>query len=508
MTYWVPPELLQRIFQYVPGSILDEHKKNYGQLGVSFRNHRIVMTRDVIPLMHVCQRWRKIVMNMPDLWRTIDSRMRIPYEYYASRSRGLSLGAYFYDEPRVDLVEWLQGHAAALHELHCFASSDDDWGPLLRIFFPELRVATLWFTHTKNEGEVTFELSSSLHQLCLEHTNWLPKGHFPHLTRLVLTHWTGTCEVAHLLSFLRECPYLVDIAFTHLFPRNTIPARQDDIVRLPHLQRLIIQYEEPGQIGHCLSHMHMQCSTALRVRMSRGLWEPGMDFRDVRGLSQFLAAKQCTRLHIFMITMCEGAVTALSGSSGVHIQGFGTSDRDSEEPMLAQLLPLSQVEELWLVENVFGYDVYDYIRRSGLFDILPHMQALRRVVVTAQVLRKLIESRASHDQLGVDGLWPPNLHELHVLLYPNAERLTQEELTESMTLLANSRVPRRSVMVPWHCAVLRNRVKDLHLDDKIECDVYQRIPSIALPPVCSIEEELWPAWQTYLDPPHSSLWPT
>lgn len=167
--------------------------------------------------------------------------------------------------------------------------------------------------------------------------------------------------------------------------------------------------------------------------------------------------------------------------------------------MLAQLLTLSQVEELWLVEHKYCWDL-----QSGLFlfDILPEMQALRKVVVTAPALFGLTKSQAYLDQLGMVDLWPSNLYELHVLLYPHhAEYIYREVLAKSIRLLSNSIVPHRSVMVPEHCAVLRNLVEDLHLEDTIECAVYQHIPSIALPPVCSTEEEMWPAWQTNLVPP-------
>lgn len=319
-------------------------------------------------------------------------------------------------------------------------------------------------------------------------------------------------EVAQLLSFLRACPNLVGITFRHRYPPhnrynrdNTTPiveARQEDVVRLPHLQHLTLQNLEPGQVGHYLPHIHVHSNTVLcmqTIAKNASPMEDSITVQDVRALSQFPATKQCTRLHISMTTKSKYTVTALGGPSGVRIPDFRAFDRDSGESMLAQLLTLSQVEELWLVEHKYCWDL-----QSGLFlfDILPEMQALRKVVVTAPALFGLTKSQAYLDQLGMVDLWPSNLYELHVLLYPHhAEYIYREVLAKSIRLLSNSIVPHRSVMVPEHCAVLRNLVEDLHLEDTIECAVYQHIPSIALPPVCSTEEEMWPAWQTNLVPP-------
>lgn len=167
-TYWVPPEILERIFRHIPGSILDESQDYRDRADLPFwlRNHGVLRTRDIIPLTHVCQRWRKIVKNILDLWCDIDSRMRIPYGDYLRLSRGLPLGAYFHGKPCLGLVEWLQVHAVALQELHCITFGyggglDYDWEPLLQITFPNLRVATFHGTYTMTEDE-TFEMSSSL----------------------------------------------------------------------------------------------------------------------------------------------------------------------------------------------------------------------------------------------------------------------------------------------------------------------------------------------------------
>ncbi|KZT68762.1 hypothetical protein DAEQUDRAFT_727407 [Daedalea quercina L-15889] len=412
VTRRLPTEILHMIFQLVPGFPLVDHGEEDSLDGPAgcLRDCQLINISDVIPLTHVCRRWREVATNMPELWTTIDDRNRTPYEYYVERSQALPLQFLIDGNPRANHIpEWLREHASAIQGFHWFGillTEALQYGPcraLLEPFLPNLHVATLQGLDVE-PGSPQVDLfggTTSLRQLCMHSLNWLPTNYLPNLTRLHIVEWESPCDVSRLLSFLRQCPNLVDISFTNLFTDNPILASQDDVVGLPRLRRLIFD-DFVSCVSDCLPHILARPETALCVRTR----EDPLEIGDIRAISHFSNVRSYTRLWIKIHKNLVYVMAVLSQISGVYVEDQGGNTVTGLSETVARLVSLHRIEELWLIEE---RDCNATL--ATLFQgMLGPMRALRKLVVTIRGLRDVTNALLS---LQDDG---PPIHEFTILI--------------------------------------------------------------------------------------------
>ncbi|KAH9931276.1 uncharacterized protein B0H18DRAFT_990893 [Fomitopsis serialis] len=453
----------------------------------------LVQSSDVVPLTHVCRRWRDIAINMPELWTTIDDTNRIPYECHAARSGVLPLKFFVADEPEShpDVPRWLRAHANTIQEFHSVeacGSTRYDWRKLLRTFLPNLRIATL----TMPSDERTFKLfggTISLQELSMQSLDWLPTNHFPNLTRFYLTHWAG--HGPDLLNFLKNCPNLVDSLWCML-PSEGV------VVELPHLRRLTFEDADEDNVQRLLLCICAHCDAALRVRTYDEECYSPFSCEDINSISQLPSAKTCTRLELLVHAHPEEAalscsVAALGQTSGVYVDDLFVLDQGApKHSELARLIPLAQIEELWLVEEHGCMPIHHMV----LQDMLRPMKALRKLVVTSRhhALDEVIMAL-----LCLQNERPP-IQDLHLLV--NSLPRVDGPLVQNIAWLRETKIPHVTIMIPEDYAAGHNLTLDTDGFASVSVHTCRTMPTIALPPVCATESDMWPAWDTFLTPPY------
>ncbi|KAH9931277.1 uncharacterized protein B0H18DRAFT_102717 [Fomitopsis serialis] len=474
-TYELPPEVLGLIFRYVPGSPLDDYKDDPDDHALCYRDH-LIRSSDVVPLMRVCRRWRAVAINMAELWTTIDDRKQVLYDDHVARAKILPLKLFIHSKPRSGCRQWLRMHAPTIQEFHYIRAAQDDRYAILRVYLPNIRAATL-VVNSVNMYDNEFELfggTTSLRELCLRRLSWLPTNHLPHLTRLFLAQWRGTCDIAQLMSFLARCPNLVDITLSRPFLGRIVTASEDTIAELPQLRRLTMRDLPPDEIAACLLHIRARPDTALCIRTTT---DP-LTAQDVSSISRFRTIASCTMLHILSTGEGVFSLTALGQASGVYIEQVHIPEEEWEEA-LAQISFLPQIEELWLVEKGCSplphTVVHKILRRMGAFK-------LRTLVTTGEGLREV--SAALVACLGDNR---QAIQDIHVFINRQSEN-TDDPFAQSamrQRFIVNNNIMATATDLAGVSEIVRSKTSE-------------RNPCMKLPVVCATQSELWPAWHTFL----------
>lgn len=129
-----------------------------------------------------------------------------------------------------------------------------------------------------------------------------------------------------------------------------------------------------------------------------------------------------------------------------------------------------------------------------LQDVLRPMGGLRKLVVTTrnQALREVITALMYlNDER-------PAIHDFHVLV--NSRPGDDVLLAESIAWLREAKIPRIRIMIPEGCAVSHDLTLDTDGFESVSVLICRTMPTIALPPVCATESNMWSAWDTFLTP--------
>ncbi|TFY60344.1 hypothetical protein EVJ58_g5207 [Rhodofomes roseus] len=490
-TYRLSPEVLGLIFRYVPGTPLNDlTDQSIGGRPLCFKDHDLVRSRDVIPLTHVCRRWRAITIGLPELWTTIDGTKQIPYDVQAMRSRTRPLKVFIHSYLRSEFRRWLRTHASDVQEFHYIYAANADRYAVLMTDYPNVRAATLVDNNIRirdTQCEL-FGGSTSLRSLCMQGISWLPTNHFPHLTRLYLGNQPehGTGSMAEFAAFLARCPNLVDLILLHWHFGQVTLTPEIGSAQLPQLRRLTLQGFHQGEIMIFLSHIYVPADAALCVRMMHN----PVDLLDVVAVSSFPALESCNRVQIIK-SASVFSMTALGHTSGVYIQKFDIKDElPPRGGKLAKIIPLPHLEELWLVERQSCEPMPSEVLR----DLLRPIRALRKLVITSEGLPELnhvlrftnIDATARH----------PPIHEIHILV--NSPPKNSRIVVKCMKDFKAAKIAKVVIVIPKDYPAVYEPALAVAGFDFVELRRTRAMPCIELPSVCATRSELWPSWDNFL----------
>ena len=483
------------IFWRIPGSVVDDFEELLEEFPECAEQSALLQAADVLPLTHVCRRWRQIAMDMRVLWTTVDDRKRLPFEIHVQRSRGLPLYVIIDGKPTKNILSGLRKHRDSIRQLHWVAARcfGYDFRTDLELPLPNLQTATLFGTKTYKDEKLNLfgnAGTSSLQRLSFGSVHWLPTNHFPHLTQLHLSLWTGNPYPSVFLAFLRRCPNLVDVFITSLFADEPelIPDPDTDFVELPRLRRLSLKGFARNEIVHVLSHIRAPSDTALAVLEGFLYPDESMDIgdEDARVISRFSSISLCTTAVIRMDHAGTYSMAFLRQTAGVYFENLLAESRSISLP-----LPLGQVQEMWLVDDPM-VPPGSHSQAALNTDVFRRMSAVRRLVITVGFAHAVyLAVRA------LDEDQRPSITSFEILV--NTPDLPGHFSTCIMSLIEMG-VPHPMITIPTGLPSARQRVKDMDTIDSTKCITCEQLPIPALPKVCTEHSDFQPSWKSLVAP--------
>ncbi|PCH37693.1 hypothetical protein WOLCODRAFT_160971 [Wolfiporia cocos MD-104 SS10] len=512
----LPPEILAVVFQLVPGWWEICHP-DLGEDSVA----ELPRTRELIPVTHVCRRWREVALGAPTLWSSVILDCRGCYlqdfeDCIFQRSLMAPLRVLIADCPHdpwenSHYHRFFQTFGHRLEELHLYYCriSMSSW--LARLNAPELKTLTL-IRDPVDEKEMDVAISfegdvSSLQHLWLRSTGWIPSIHLPNLTFVCFHDCIGTGVKLDVLSVLSSCPNLVDLAlWTSVdldddLPRQGANAKK---VSLPHLRRLTLKGFVDIADSPILSSIIVPLTASVRLVVS---YRPPLRPNTIATLTRLPVWKEATRWYIchspdalpdapMLNIAMAGSVSGITLLECVDIVGAPDQFRSLPEstPGLVELVSQAPpVRELWLVDK--------FIARSeratrALLEMLP---AIETIVVFDTDLLSI--------QDAFKDLPCPHLRHLHILcIGPTAsgedpaDNSVQDRVTYILSLLTDAGLHNqlRRLTVGYHPEYSGTRVERTVYDDLFESVIYEsykREPRMEMPAVCTEDVHvLWPGF--------------
>ncbi|KAH9845995.1 hypothetical protein C2E23DRAFT_891296 [Lenzites betulinus] len=269
----VPPEILIHIFSFVPRALSPVHS-----------SHSSRWTYDLIPLTHVCRRWRDLALSTSLLWSTLceTARTQMGTPIFRARARNAPLIVYV-DGPQAStaLVNVLAHDASTVAELRLLglqaAPATRLTSELLAFPAPRLEHATIRcrasYGGSDDPLDYNVELWSGmapcLKTLELHDFPFIPTNHFQSLTTLALS-WEATpakCTFTDLAELLGRAPVLEHLSLRSLpsdfHLREPLQTPASPPIVLPCLRSL--------EVGDCSDE---SCSVPLMRHMLSSLAIP------------------------------------------------------------------------------------------------------------------------------------------------------------------------------------------------------------------------------------------
>ncbi|CDO69274.1 hypothetical protein BN946_scf185042.g176 [Trametes cinnabarina] len=250
----LPPEILTHIFSMVPRDLPTHGTTRFSA----------TQTYDLIPLTHVCRRWRDIALDASPLWSTVCETVpsHVASHILRARARQVPLTVYVdrpYPSAALRALLASEGKHVAkleLHDLHELSASQLSSG-LLSFSAPSLQRLVVYSRAARVAPEQAREGAAHIVQLCggeaprLKHLEFhdvpfLPENKFAELIHLTLSY--NDCpvgwELDDLLRLLADSPMLQHVRLNGL-PCDLHEHRPPTAapVPLPHLKML--------EIGDC-----------------------------------------------------------------------------------------------------------------------------------------------------------------------------------------------------------------------------------------------------------------
>lgn len=484
----LPMEVLAHIFQQVPRSIIDDSEETRINPIQFVGIPALVKASDVLPITHVCRRWRQIATDMRALWTTVDDRKQMPSSIYVERSRGLPLNVVISRKPSPDVLSCLRGHGSAIQQLHWLSnhleSTDHDCRRDLLLHLPNIQLVTMFSTKTRTERMRLFGNTTSLQRLTLQHFNWLPSNHFPHLTQLYLTNWAGFPKASVFLDFLCQCPNLIDVYLGVLFAEQPFPAMDFGLVELPHLRRLSFYEFYRDDIAFILNHISAPPDIAL------ALLGDACGDEDAMVISHFSAISSCTTA-VTRLRHLDGTVNPmvfLSQTAGVYFSKFPKTEYAAS---ISTYLPLDQVHEIWILDD----PMLPKPQPQVSFDpaMLRRMPGVRRLVV---VVALIVQVSLAIRTLGMDTR--PAMTSFEILV--NTPDFLDDDFRTCVASLLDMGIPHPIIMIPGGLPDAWERITSMDIIDATKCLACEELPTPPLPAVCVEDSELWPSWEEYTVP--------
>ncbi|KAI0770921.1 hypothetical protein BD413DRAFT_70356 [Trametes elegans] len=243
----LPPEILHKIFEHV--AYAGNRVSRGGGMYFTQKRKKRVPARHLLDLTHVCKRWRDIALSGPRLWTNIDDHKLAQRDAFLHRSGQLPITLHLHTKRSAQCMKQiLRDHAHRLRRLDITVHSeaDHDTPPLQDLHVPHLECLTV--VSESRLPDLDREIMpplfdqrvsdlKALGMSCIQ--SWLPGNHFPRLTHLYLTNFSGRIVVSdallHLTSLLANTPA---VQYLHIggLSRNASGTSAQDTVPLHALK--------------------------------------------------------------------------------------------------------------------------------------------------------------------------------------------------------------------------------------------------------------------------------
>ncbi|OCH86334.1 hypothetical protein OBBRIDRAFT_797304 [Obba rivulosa] len=489
----LPPELLTKIFFYVPAPSIGRDTVVW--------TPNIFRTEDIVKLSAICQHWRSIIFNAGMLWSSINHVATPPRVLQLARGVRLNCKLRFepQDRDRMAFRRLLTSNIARIRELHVINPErlpvnfplDSDLPAA-----PELEVLSIIGSSVAPQF---FESPiPQLRTLFLCRSEGFPVGPLPQLTQLSLCSICKV-EVSQVIDLLSSTPALQDLHISKSLKRSD---DKDTISLIPlqHLRRVFIEDAGPHLITPLIVSITIQASTAVRIHYTIGAESVQM---PTLRLSQTLLPVTA-QISDFAIIRRESSLRlmAVNSISGV-LWEFHAYDMHEPLPtsFVSEHIPGAHPREVTLVWVNGRPDL-----PRGLLRSLP--DSVEMLSTSAIFLKDFEQELAVVD--GAKRVPCPNLATLHVFI--NHDRRVGRDLALSKiapTIIAF--LERRAELgYPISNVVLGtygNRDGEkLKLSgitalkravEHLDFISYYNIPFMKLPPICtSADGTWWTSWKS------------
>jgi len=441
-------------------------------------------------LLHVCGHWRQIALSISTFWSTANGLLGRPPEILVEAARETPPKVVVIETPNTYVEELLLFHGPRFGELHWEAGSMELFIHYLDFQAPILEVLSL--RGTAEELETPLVLFQGhvprLRSLSMKGFVSLPVMPFPSLIQLHLSRCGDGDFLTRILNMLSGCPHLEDLVMDSLcFLLSDSRPSTDYVVPLLRLRRLVLENVADDTTQSLLPHLKLAANTAVR------LLDAGSANRICEAISSLPVTQSLTKVCIRIVGRSL-AVTAVGSASGVFMKfpvDTYTVNPLYELSMLPSMIPVAQVDELWILDEGSSRSHPSRgFNSSVIYDWLVKMSNLKKLVVYDRSISTTIQPLSRARILGLC----PNLLQLHILLHTESlartaiEALFAHEEEHGIKHLNLGYLP----------SYIGNRI-DESVGSHFDFVQYQDLkehPSMDMPVLCTTETHpLWPSWK-------------
>ncbi|EED84756.1 predicted protein [Postia placenta Mad-698-R] len=210
-------------------------------------------TDALLPLSHICRRWRDVALDTPTLWTTIcNSSHPDAIDEYSLRSRGVPLKVLDIENKHLDVQQLSRTDGQHVQSLASYTECDL---VLPTSYAQGLHALAAWYCLL--QGDV-----SNLKALVLRSVDWHLPGTLTNLTHLFLAN--KQLHIVDLFRILSIAPRLEDLGLWAISAKEAFDPREDiPAVTLKHLRRLGIYWPDRNIASGFFSHVGLPARLAV-----------------------------------------------------------------------------------------------------------------------------------------------------------------------------------------------------------------------------------------------------
>ncbi|OCH86341.1 hypothetical protein OBBRIDRAFT_890574 [Obba rivulosa] len=497
----LPPELLIKIFYYVPASSIGRDTVVWAP--------NVFKIQDIVALCSVCQRWRKIIFNAYILWSSINRLVGYPSSRLPpSVILNIKLEPEAQDRQLLAFRNFLTSTIARTRELHIVNRSAAGVRFPLDQGLAEAPALEVLSIVGSSVAPQFFETPiPQLRTLFLSRCVGLPTGPLPQLTQLALCS-IGRVEISQVLSLLSAAPALQDLYLAKCLQQSNgdVVDNVASPVPLKHLRRVFIEEEEPHLVTLLVSSMALEPFAAIRIHYT---FTTQLHLSTSRFSHSLLPITEQVSEFSFIPRAQSFRMIATSSVSGFLLDW--TSVFGLHQPLpsswFTELFPGARPRRVSLLHT--GYPGKNF--PSGMLRGLP--ESVETLSTSAIFLPCLAKDLAFRDETSRAPC--PNLSTLRILMNrvckkhrmrPFPLSKVAPAIVEVLNLRAQLGHPIRKVIIGFYNDRNNEGLK-LHGINSVKRAVeylefasYTNIPFMKLPSVCAREDgKWWPSWTYALD---------
>ncbi|KAH9941481.1 hypothetical protein B0H21DRAFT_546047 [Amylocystis lapponica] len=517
----LPNELLGLVFAHVPSTSFPRHSD-----GLFTRDHydpvwtfAFAQVCELIPVTHVCRRWREVALGQSTLWNSIDAATSRgtgdAQGVLLKRSKSAPLNVYVRDVEGRALQALFRSDGHRIRELgvcdivdqpKVFSYLDFPAPQLERLMVRATEWAGLEVTPSTPilfQGDAPRLRSLTLGSGCL---SWLPGNHFGNLVHLCISLCrSATWRPSALLELLGRCPQLEEFILSE-FDSDVFYADLPKVT-LARLRRLALRLLRPNFTRVFLSLLNLPSNLAIDV--CEGFSADAVMALD-RSLLQTLSDMDMTAgMTRLKIKIDEGKLSfgMVGPSSGMRLDLIPFEDAWDLRWVLQVCrvfrAQLSGIRELWIVSDHWD----DEAGRPAVLDdtfggtevpgaVLGALPSLTTLTMCTQYVANISDWL---NVLATEPMLCPELATLHIVLDGDPPALPTNLNTVASVRAAYGH-PIRRLIVEYRPAKDESPDFDQKgleaLIDSVDSNPSQSRPSMELPEICRSEASLrvWPEW--------------